>query len=311
MSNTQARSRILLTGATGFIGQRLQRALELNGHEVVTVSRRASNDSKKVLNIDLSCQKIAGEQLSEIETVYHLAGYAHDLSDPSKVADRYRALNTDGTLNLARASIAAGVKRFIFVSSVKAGGITSTGLDMDETSIALPDGIYGETKRRAEEALLSLTKSETMDATVVRPALVYGPAVKGNLALMLKGIAAGWFPPIPETRNQRSMIHVDDLVEALLFVASHHGTAGEIFIATDGQRYSTKRIYDELREALGKSPTGLAIPKVGFDILGKIRPSLGFKLQKLFGNEGYSSAKLQALGFNASRTLRDINETRY
>ena len=73
----------------------------------------------------------------------------------------------------------------------------------------------------AEEELFSLTKSETMTVTVIRPALVYGPAVKGNLALMLKGIEAGWFPPIPETNNQRSMIHVDDLVDALLFVASH------------------------------------------------------------------------------------------
>ena len=172
MNHTQSRSRILLTGATGFIGQRLQKALELDGHEVVAVSRRVSGASKNVLNIDLSRQEIAAEQLREIETVYHLAGYAHDLSDPSKVADHYRALNTDGTRNLAKASIAAGVKRFIFVSSVKAGGITSTGLDMNETSIAQPDGIYGETKRRAEEALFSLTQSETMDITVVRPALV-------------------------------------------------------------------------------------------------------------------------------------------
>ena len=281
MNNPQSRSRILLTGATGFIGRRLQKALELRGHDVVTISRKAPDDLTKVLNIDLSYQEVPAEQLQTIETVYHLAGYAHDLSDPSQVADRYRALNIEGTLRLARASIAAGVKRFIFVSSVKAGGVTATGLDMDETSVAQPDGIYGETKRRAEEELFSLTKSETMTVTVIRPALVYGPAVKGNLALMLKGIEAGWFPPIPETNNQRSMIHVDDLVDALLFVASHPDAMRETFIATDGRRYSTKQIYDNLREALGKSPTRLSIPKVGFDILGKVRPSLGFKLQKL------------------------------
>ena len=279
MNNPQSRSRILLTGATGFIGRRLQKALELRGHDVVTISRKAPDDLTKVLNIDLSYQEVPAEQLQTIETVYHLAGYAHDLSDPSQVADRYRALNIEGTLRLARASIAAGVKRFIFVSSVKAGGVTATGLDMDETSVAQPDGIYGETKRRAEEELFSLTKSETMTVTVIRPALVYGPAVKGNLALMLKGIEAGWFPPIPETNNQRSMIHVDDLVDALLFVASHPDAMRETFIATDGRRYSTKQIYDNLREALGKSPTRLSIPKVGFDILGKVRPSLGFKLQ--------------------------------
>ena len=197
MNNPQSRSRILLTGATGFIGRRLRKALELRGHDIVTMSRRAPDDWANVINIDLSHQEVPTEQLKTIETVYHLAGYAHDLSDPSQVADRYRALNIEGTLRLARASIAAGVKRFIFVSSVKAGGITATGLDMDETSIAQPDGIYGETKRRAEEELFRLTKSETMTVTVIRPALVYGPAVKGNLALMLKGIEAGWFPPNP------------------------------------------------------------------------------------------------------------------
>ena len=86
---------------------------------------------------------------------------------------------------------------------------------------------------------------------------------------MLKGIEAGWFPPIPETSNQRSMIHVDDLVDALLFVASHPDAMRETFIATDGRRYSTKQIYDNLQGSTGKVSHRLSIPKVGFDILGK------------------------------------------
>ena len=303
---------VLITGATGFIGSRLVYALRKQGAKLTFLSRRELNLSYgKTILCDLEHQPIPKEWLDGIDTIYHLAGYAHDLSDPDTVKERYEALNIQATKSLAQAAVDASVRKFVFVSSVKAGGITSTGLNMHEESQAQPDGIYGETKYQAERSLLELHTKTPLDVIILRPSLVYGPRVKGNLNLMLNGIAQGWFPPIPKTGNQRSMVHVDDVVDALIYLSSHRDVSGEVFILTDGQSYSTHDIYSELRLALGKSKPRWAIPKIGFDLLSQLSPQIRFKLQKLFGNESYSSAKLEKTGFRPTKTLRNINETRY
>ena len=303
---------ILITGASGFIGNRLVSALRATGYKLKFLSRRRADfPSGDTILCDLEHEPISQDWLRGVDTVFHLAGYAHDLSDPESVKERYEALNIKATLNLARVAAETSVRRFVFVSSVKAGGVTSSGIGMDEHSQSEPEGIYGETKFQAEQGLLELHANHSLDVTIVRPSLVYGPQVKGNLALMLKGISQGWFPPIPRTGNQRSMVHVDDVVDALIHLAFHQDASGEVFIVTDGQTYSTHDIYSELRLALGKSQPRWSIPKAGFDLLSHLSPKVKFKLQKLFGNEAYSSTKLSGLGFQPTRTLRNINETRY
>ena len=314
LQTPQAKSptQILITGGSGFIGERLSKALFSEGHQLKLLTRnRGQVGLGEAVQCDLENDSIPIHCLEGIDTVYHLAGYAHDLSDPETVKYRYENLNIHATTRLAQAASKAGVRKFVYVSSVKAGGITDRGLDMNEDTQSQPDGIYGETKFKAEKALLALHQDTNLDVTVLRPSLVYGPSVKGNLNLMLRGIRQGWFPPVPETGNQRSMVHVDDVVDALRFLSSHPGSGGEIFIVTDGHPYSTRQIYTELRCALGKSEPRWALPKLSFDILSRLSPRLKFKLNKLFGNEAYSSAKLNGLGFETTRTLRDINETRY
>jgi len=197
------------------------------------------------------------------------------------------------------------VQRFVFVSSVKAGGGTIVGRCMTEEDKGEPQGIYGSTKREAELKLLEIGRQSCMHVSIVRPSLVYGPGVKGNLAKMRSGIEKGWFPPLPETGNHRSMIHVDDLVRALLLVAEDDRANGEIFIATDGVPHSSRKIYEAICQQVDKTVPRWSVPKFLFDGVASVSSRFRYKVEKLLGDECYSSTKLESLGFRAERTLKD------
>ena len=197
------------------------------------------------------------------------------------------------------------MKRFIFVSSVKAGGSAITGRCMTEEDQGEPEGIYGKTKREAEIKLLEISHQSSMHVSIVRPSLVYGPGVKGNLRKMLSGIEKGWFPPLPEVGNRRSLIHVDDLVQALLLTAADDRANGEIFIATDGVPHSSREIYVAMCHILEKSVPRWSIPKFLFERVFLLSPRFRYKAEKLFGDEFYSSKKLEDLGYRAERGLKD------
>mgnify|MGYP006086194121 CR=1 FL=1 len=128
---------------------------------------------------------------------------------------------------------------------------------------------------------------------------------------MLLGIKKGWFPPLPETRNKRSMIHVDDLVRACLMVADDDRANGEIFITTDGTPYSSREIYNAMCDVTGRLIPKWSVPKFLFDMVSLISPNIKYKVNKLLGDEFYSSAKLEILGFKAKKSLKDMNETSF
>ena len=298
---------IFITGATGFIGQRLINAV--NGE--FRVLSRVKHPNYKTIVCDLQSEVIPDQALNNVSTVFHLAGFSHDLRDASKIADLYYKVNVSATVQLAELAVRAGVKRFVFVSSVKAGGDPSLGVCSSETNQGDPEGVYGKTKREAEFKLLEIGKESGMHVSIIRPSLVYGPDVKGNLQLMLSGIGKGWFPPLPETGNKRSMVHVDDLVRAILLVADDDRANGEIFIATDGTPHSSREIYDAICSALDKSIPKWSVPRGLFDMASLASSRIKYKLNKLLGDECYSSAKLEALGFKAKKTLKDMNETSF
>ncbi len=295
----------LITGATGFIGRRLISAVD---GEIRVLSRVAHSDLETVI-CDLQSSVISDNTLDSIDTVFHLAGFAHDMRDPSKIVDLYYKINVSATVQLAELAVKSGVKRFVFVSSVKAGGISTPKKCINENDQIDPEGIYGKTKREAELRLLKIGKESGMHISIIRPSLVYGPDVKGNLKSMLLGVEKGWFPPLPETGNKRSMIHVDDLVRAILLVADDDRANGEIFIATDGAPHSSREIYNAMCGVLDKSIPKWSVPKTLFDIASLVSSQIRYKINKLLGDECYSSAKLEALGFKARKSLKDMNET--
>ena len=297
--------KILLTGATGFIGQRLINAV--NG-EIHVLSRRKHSNFKTVI-CDLQSKVIPDDALDSVDTVFHLAGFSHDLRDATKIQNLYQEVNVEATVRLAKLAVKSNVKRFVFVSSVKAGGGSTFGVCSSEKDQGDPEGVYGKTKREAELKLLKIGKASGMHVSVIRPSLVYGPNVKGNLQSMLLGIKKGWFPPLPETGNRRSMIHVDDLVRAILLIAEDKRANGEIFIATDGTPYSSREIYNTMCGVTGKLIPKWSVPKTLFDLASLASPRIKYKINKLLGDECYSSAKLEALGFKAKKSLKDMNET--
>ena len=301
-------TKCLVTGSTGFIGSRLLGLLKTIESDVRLLAR-SKVDNYETAVCNLGKDRIPKHALESIDTVFHLAGFAHDMQDPSKVKNLYRTVNVEATVELAKLAAESGVKRFVFVSSVKAGGLPLSEHCASEGDQNDPEGVYGKTKREAELKLLKIGKESDMHVSIIRPSLVYGPNAKGNLQLMLSGVKKGWFPPLPETGNKRSMIHVDDLVLAILLVANDDRANGEIFIATDGVPYSSREIYNAMCSALDKSIPKWSIPKFLFDMVSLISPRIKYKLNKLLGDECYSSAKLEALGFKAQKTLKDMNET--
>ena len=295
---------LLITGATGFVGGKLLKLLETSDFKICILSRQQHSDYETIV-CDLGQKQIPSSAIVSVDSVFHLAGFAHDLRDASKVEHLYRAINVNATVKLAELAAQQGVQRFVFVSSVKAGGGAIVGRCMTEEDQGEPEGIYGRTKREAELKLLEIGRQSCMHVSIVRPSLVYGPGVKGNLAIMRSWIEKGWFPPLPETGNHRSMIHVDDLVRALLLVAEDDRADGEIFIATDGVPHSSRKIYEAVCKQLDKTVPRWSVPKFLFDGVASVSSRFRYKVEKLLGDEYYSSAKLETLGFRAERTLKD------
>ena len=293
-------NRVFVTGATGFVGKYLLGLLNKeyseNLYDKIKILSRRKNSEYETVVCDLQSDLIPDDALDGIDMIFHLAGFTHDLRDASKIESIYRTVNVDATVRLAELAVVSGVKRFVFVSSVKAG-------------VDPPEGVYGQTKREAELKILEIGRQSGMHVAIVRPSLVYGPGVKGNLALMQRGIKQGWFPPLPETGNKRSMIHVDDLVRALLLVAEDERANGEIFIATDGIPHSSREIYSAICRSVGKTVPNWSIPKILFDWLSLLSSKFRYKVSKLLGDEYYSSEKLEALGFKAEKKLMDFDKS--
>ena len=296
-----------VTGSTGFIGQRLVRAIDAN---IRVLSREKQLDYETVV-CDLKSELIPDNALVGVDTVFHLAGFAHDLRDATKIQNVYQKVNVDATIRLAKLAVKSNVTSFVFVSSVKAGGNPPLGKCANERDQNNTEDVYGKTKREAELKLLQIAKDSGMHVSIIRPSLVYGPNVKGNLQLILSGIKAGWFPPLPETGNRRSMIHVDDLVRAILLIAEDKQANGEIFIATDGTPHSSREIYSVICNITGKPVPKWSVPKFLFNLIALTSPKIKYKVDKLLGNECYSSGKLEALGFKSQRTLKEMNETSF
>ncbi len=292
----------LVTGANGFIGSKLVIALKNIGYELILLSRQKINNYETVL-CNLGSDEIPEAALESVDIVFHLAGYTHDLENSASKNQLYYDVNVKSTIELMKISASQGVKNFIYLSSVKAGGVSNTNISMSEEDQITPSDIYGSTKRTAEIEILKIANTNNIAVSIIRPALVYGDEMKGNLAVMLKSIKRGWFPPLPQTGNKRSMISIIDVVDAILFISSNQKSSGEIYIATDGNIYSSRDIYNALCLAAGKKTPSWEVPQLFFIVLAAVGDIFRFipfnshKYQKLFGDEHYSSEKLNNLGF--------------
>jgi len=253
-------ARSLVTGASGFIGGKLVRCLRQHDQPIRILVRHRNSFSPDVVIADLSDNKRLKEACSGIDRVFHCAGYAHAFTTRSSEDARLHwQVNFEGTRNLVEAAGKAGVQRFIFLSSVKAMGEPGE-LCVDEDFSAPPTTPYGQAKRAAEKAVLEAGDRYGMQVVNLRLAMVYGAGGRGNLERMGKMIKKGLFPPLPETGNHRSLVHVDDVVAAMCTVAGDDRANGRTYIITGPEAPSGRELYDTMRRVLDKPRRHWSVP---------------------------------------------------
>ena len=251
----------VVSGASGFVGRVLCRTLASRGTCVTGLARngRERDVCHKWLTVDLAEQTPAVG--GPVDGFFHLAGKAH--ADCRRKGDEndYARINLDGTRRALDAAAAAGTRAFVYLSSVKVFGDVQQRADrgLVEEDEPRPDSPYGRSKLDAEK--LVLADARIRHRVVVRPSLVYGHGVKGNLARMRDAVARGRFPSRNNTDNRRSLVHVDDLAELAILAAVDVRACGRVYHATDGEVYSTQRLFTALCEAAGRPPTGWFVPE--------------------------------------------------
>ena len=272
---------ILVTGATGFVGNAVVRRLVEDGTsgEVVAAVRRLDmswpNGVRPIQVGDLLATTDWSAALQGVDALVHCAARVHVMQDTATDPEKtYRQINTLGTLNLANQAAKAGVRRFVFVSSIKVNGeATLPGHPFKADDIPAPSDPYGVSKMEAEQGLRELSERTGMEVVVVRPVLVYGPGVKANFASMMRWLARGVPLPLGHINNARSIVALDNLVDLLITCLKHPAAAGQIFLASDGEDVSTTELLRRTAQAMGKSARLLPVPaswlEFGAALLGK------------------------------------------
>ncbi|MCK0107324.1 SDR family oxidoreductase [Marinobacter sp. S0848L] len=270
--------KVLLTGATGFMGGSLAEYLNTNTpYELTCAVRRTARQKchHTVLIDDLDSDTDWSSALAGQDVVIHAAARAHIMKD--EVLDplvEYRRVNVDGTLNLAKQAADAGVRRFIFISSIKVNGEqTPASQPFTAKDKPSPEDAYGISKMEAEKGLRALAAETGIDVVIIRPPLVYGPEVKGNFASMIKLVEKGLPLPLGAIHNKRSLVALDNLVDLIITCIDHPDAANQTFLVSDGEDLSTTELLQGVAEAIGKPSRLVPVPagllQFGASLLGK------------------------------------------
>ena len=290
-------SRILVTGASGFVGNLLCEALSQRQYQVraaVRSSHQSLGGIEKAVVGSIDGQTDWVDAVAETEVVIHLAARVHVMKDSA--ADplgEFRKVNLHGTENLARQAVRAGVKRFVYVSSIKVNGEQTTGEQFfAESDQAAPQDPYGVSKWQAEQALHRISLETGLEVVIVRPPLVYGPGVKGNFIALMNAIDKGIPLPLAGALNARSLVYVGNLVEALIACVTNPAAAGQTYLVSDGEEVSTAMLVERIAKALGRGSRSFYFPP------GLLRAAAGLlgraeQIDRLFGSLRISDQKIR------------------
>ena len=282
--------RILITGASGFLGSALVDTL-LTNHRVfqlIAIYRKHQPTSRAlqmVYKSDFASDTDYKDALQAISVVIHCTARVHVMHDQS--ADplaEFRAVNVEGTLNLGRQAAAAGVKRFVFISSIKVNGEgTKPGQIYKESDHSDPNDPYGISKFEAEQGLRQIAADTGMQVVIIRPPLVYGPGVKANFAALMNAVERGWPLPLGAIHNQRSLVALDNLVDFIITCINHPNAANQTFLVSDGHDLSTSELIRTMAKAAGVPARLIPVPVPMLQLVGRLLGK-GDAVQRLCGN---------------------------
>lgn len=264
--------KVLITGASGFVGRTVLATAYQRGISVRPVVRNLESIKlanpravtfESIVVPTLSSDTNWGEALLEVDVVIHCAARVHIMCDMAPdVLSAFRSVNVDGTLNLARQAAHAGVKRFVFLSSIKVNGEeTQPGGPYSAHDVPAPEDAYGISKAEAEAGLRLLSDETGMEVVIIRPPLVYGPGVKGNFSSLLRWVARGL--PLPlglATTNRRSLVGLDNLVDLILTCVDHPKAANQTLLVSDGEDLSTADLLRRIGKALNRPARLIPVP---------------------------------------------------
>lgn len=290
--------KILVTGATGFVGRFLCSRLLAEGWSVRGTVLASESPDTLLTGVDPVAVEPLGPDtpwshaLGGVDTVIHLAARVHIMDDPS--ADpltEFRKVNKEGTEQLAREAVRAGVKRLVFISTVKVNGEESA-VPYTEDSPAQPSDPYGVSKWEAEQSLRQIESDYGLEVVVVRPTLVYGPGVKANFLNMMKAVSRGLPLPLASIRNRRSLVYVGNLVDALAVCAKKTAAAGQTFLVSDGEDVSTPQLITGTARALGVSARLMPFPPTLMRLAGRVTGK-NAAVDRLLGSLTVDSSKIR------------------
>ncbi len=257
---------VMVTGASGFVGRHLCSKLVVDGWQVRAVLRNLAKSLKSTDSVTISQldgQTSWAEALQDVDVVIHLAALVHVRSDfSSNSLSVFRKVNVSGTLHLASQAAKAGVKRFIYISSIKVNGeLTMLERPFTESDIANPQDAYSMSKFEAEQGLLLLAKETDMEIVIIRPPLVYGVGVKANFANIMRALQRGIPLPFGAIANKRSFVYVGNLVSLITCCINHPAAANQVFLVSDNYDLSTTELLHVCAMALGVRARLLPVPK--------------------------------------------------
>ena len=270
---------ILVTGGTGFVGSRLLKRLFEDGYKTRASVRSPLSvlpeGIQSILIDGMTASTDWSSALKGVQAVIHCASRVHVISDDApENLQLFRRVNVDGTLNLATQAARSGVRRFVFVSSIKVNGeVTQPGHPFTADDAVAPSDPYGLSKLEAETGLREIEAQSSMEVVIVRPPLVYGPGVKANFASMMSWVASGIPLPLRSVYNYRSLVAVDNLIDLLVTCLKHPAAAGHIFLVSDGEDVSTTELLWQTAKAMNKKvllfPVPFFVLEFGAALLGK------------------------------------------
>jgi UDP-N-acetyl-alpha-D-quinovosamine dehydrogenase len=260
--------RMLITGANGFVGRALCIHLAASSHAVCSAVRALSGLPEEVVVGSINKNTDWRAALAGCNAVIHLAARVHIMNDTEQdPLALYRATNTEATLNLARQAAQSGVKRFVFISTIKVNG---EGRDAPYREIdePAPEDAYAISKWEAEQGLQRIAQETGLEIVILRPPLVYGPGVKANFLRLMRTVASGWPLPLGGIHNKRSLLYLGNFVDAIRLCLEHPDAAGQTFLLDDGQAVSTPELIRAVAQAMGRPARMLAVPVVALEWMG-------------------------------------------